>query len=124
MRLGEKEFDRIVKKAIRRIPIEIRQYLDNLVISVRQQPSKAMLKEIGIPPGEVLFGLFQGVSLLERSVISPPLFPDTILLFQGPIESACATVEEVEEQVEITLVHEIAHFVGMTEERLAELGYG
>lgn len=124
MKLSEKEFDRIVKKAIRRIPGEIRQYLDNLVISVRKKPTKTMLEDVDLPQGDVLLGLFQGVSLLERSVTSPPLFPDTIFLFQRPIEESCGTIEELEEQVEITLVHEVAHFVGMSEERLAELGYG
>lgn len=124
MNLSEKEFDRIVKKAVRRIPMEIRQHLGNLVISVRKRPLKAMIEEIALPPGEVLFGLFQGVPLLERSVTSPPLFPDTIFLFQGPIEESCENIEELEEQVEITLVHEVAHFVGMSEERLEELGYG
>ncbi len=124
MKLSEKEFDKIVKRAIRRIPGEIRHHLDNLVISVRKRPTRAMLKDVGLPPGDVLFGLFQGISLLERSVTAPPLFPDTIFLFQGPIEGSCENIEELEEQVEITLVHEIAHFVGMTEERLVELGYG
>jgi predicted Zn-dependent protease with MMP-like domain len=124
MKLSEKEFDKIVKSAIRRIPGEIRHHLENLVISVRKKPTRAMLKDVGLPPGDVLFGLFQGVSLLERSVTAPPLFPDTIFLFQGPIEESCENIEELEEQVEITLVHEIAHFVGMTEERLMELGYG
>ncbi|HOE16928.1 MAG TPA: metallopeptidase family protein [Syntrophorhabdaceae bacterium] len=124
MKLSEKEFDRIVKRAIRRIPAEIRQYLDNIVISVRKRPTRAMLMDAGLSPGDSLFGLFQGVSLLERSVTSPPLFPDTIFLFQEPIEEACKNIEELEEEVEITLVHEIAHFVGMTEERLEELGYG
>lgn len=124
MKLSEKEFDKIVKRAIRRIPGEIRHHLDNLVISVRKRPTRAMLKDVGLPPGDVLFGLFQGISLLERSVTAPPLFPDTIFLFQGPIEESCENIEELEEQVEITLVHEIAHFVGMTEERLVELGYG
>jgi len=124
MKLSEKEFDRIVKRAIRRIPAEIRKYLDNLVISVRKRPTRAMLMDAGLSPGDSLFGLFQGVSLLERSVTSPPLFPDTIFLFQEPIEEACKNIEELEEEVEITLVHEIAHFVGMTEERLEELGYG
>jgi len=124
MKLSEKEFDRIVKRAIRRIPAEIRKYLDNLVISVRKRPTRAMLMDAGLSPGDSLFGLFQGVSLLERSVTSPPLFPDTIFLFQEPIEEACKKIEELEEEVEITLVHEIAHFVGMTEERLEELGYG
>ena len=70
-----------------------------------------------------LLGLFQGVPLIERSVTSPPLFPDTIFLFQEPLEEMCETIEELEEQIEITVVHEVAHYIGMDEERLAELGY-
>ena len=123
MKLSEEEFDGIVKKAIRRIPSEIRQHLDNMVISVRKRPSKKMLRELGVPPDETLFGIFEGVPLTERSITEPPLYPDTILIFQEPLEEACDTVEELEEEIEITVVHEVAHFVGMSEERLAELGY-
>jgi predicted Zn-dependent protease with MMP-like domain len=75
-------------------------------------------------PDDTLFGLFQGVPLIERSVTSPPLYPDMIYLFQEPLEAICETLKELEEEIEITVVHEVAHFVGMTEERLAELGYG
>lgn len=82
-----------------------------------------MLREMDIPSGEDIFGIFEGVPLIERSVTSPPLFPDTILLFQEPLEAACETDEEIEEEIEITVVHEVAHFLGMSEERLAELGY-
>jgi len=124
MNLSEEEFDRIVKTALRRIPREIRRHLDNIVISVRQRHTKTMLREMGLPPDALLFGLYRGVSLVERSATMPPLFPDAILLFQKPIEQACRTREELAEQIEITVVHEVAHFVGMTEERLRELGYG
>ncbi len=124
MQLTEAEFDSIVKRAIRRVPSEIRQHLDNMVISVRKRPSRRMLKELGMPPGDTLFGIFDGVPLTERSVTEPPLYPDTILIFQEPLEEACDTVEKLEEEIEITVVHEVAHFVGMSEERLAELGYG
>lgn len=123
MKLSEEEFDRIVKKALHRVPAEIRQHLDNIVISVRKRPSKQMLREMDIPSGEDLFGIFEGVPLIEKSVTSPPLFPDTILLFQESLEQACETDEEIEEEIEITVVHEVAHFLGMSEERLAELGY-
>ena len=124
MKLSEEEFDRIVKRAIRRIPKEIRQYLDNIIISVLQQPSKSMLREMGLPSDGLLLGLYRGVPLIERSATMPPLFPDTILLFQKPIEEVCRTMEKLEEQIEVTVVHEVAHFVGITEERLRELGYG
>ena len=123
MRLSDEEFDGIVKRALHRLPAEIRRHLDNIVISVRKRPSRQMLREMDIPSGEALFGIFEGVPLIERSVTSPPLFPDTILIFQEPLEAACETNEEIEEEIEITVVHEVAHFLGMSEERLAQLGY-
>jgi predicted Zn-dependent protease with MMP-like domain len=123
VKLSEEEFDAIVKKALRRVPAEIGQHLDNLIISVRKRPSKKMLREMDVPEDDTLFGVFEGVPLIERSVTSPPLFPDSILLFQEPLEAACETIEQLKEEIEVTVVHEIAHFVGMSEERLAELGY-
>lgn len=124
MKLGNKDFDRIVKRAIGRIPQEIRRHLDNLLISVQRRPSKDMLQEMGLPPDEPLLGLYDGVSQPERFITSPPLFPDTIFLFQEPLEEMCETAEELEREIEITVVHEIAHALGISEERLVELGYG
>jgi predicted Zn-dependent protease with MMP-like domain len=123
MKLGNREFDRIVKKAIARIPEEIRQHLENILITVQKRPNPAMLEEMGYPPDEPLLGLYWGVPLNERSVADPPLYPDTIYIFKEPLEEMCETQEELEEEIEITVVHEVAHFLGMTEERLAELGY-
>lgn len=123
MKLSNTEFDRIVKRAIRRIPREIRLHLDNLLISVQRRPSEDILEEMGLPAEEPLLGLYVGVSQPERSVISPPLFPDTIFLFQEPLEEMCKTVENLEQEIEVTVVHEIAHALGIAEERLVELGY-
>jgi predicted Zn-dependent protease with MMP-like domain len=123
LKLTAKEFDRMVEKGIRRVPKELRDHLDNVLISVRRRPSREMLEEMGLPPDEPLLGIFQGVSMMQRSVTSPPLFPDTIFLFQEPLEAICESLDELEEQIEITVVHEIAHFFGISEERLAELGY-
>jgi predicted Zn-dependent protease with MMP-like domain len=124
IKLSGKEFDGIVQKAVAQIPQEIRAYLDNIVITVQKRPSKRMRDEMELGPDGSLLGLFEGVSLIERSVTSPPLYPDIIYLFQEPLEAMCETLEELEEEIEVTVVHEVAHFVGMTEERLAELGYG
>ena len=123
MRLGNKEFDRIVKEAIRRIPEEIRRHLDNILITVQQRPDSAMLEEMGYPPDEPLLGVYWGVPLNERTVGEPPLYPDTIYIYKEPLEEMCETREELEEEIEITVVHEVAHFLGMSEERLTELGY-
>ena len=123
MKLSNKEFDRIVKQAIGRIPGEIRRHLDNILITVQKRPDPEMLEEMGYPPDELLLGVYWGVPLNERSVAEPPLYPDTIYIFKEPLEEMCETQEELEEEIEITVVHEVAHFLGMSEERLAELGY-
>jgi len=122
MRLSNAEFDRIVKQAIRRIPEEIRQHLDNILITVQKRPAPDMLEEMGYPPDEPLLGVYWGVPLNERSVAEPPLYPDTIYIFKEPLEEMCANREELEEEIEITVAHEVAHYLGMSEERLAELG--
>ena len=123
MKLSQKEFDRIATGSIRRIPSEIRGHLDNVLISVQKRPSAKLLKEMGLSPGHSLLGVYQGVSLMKRSKVEPPLYPATIFLFQEPIEEMCDTIKEIEKQIEITVVHEIAHHFGISEGRLAELGY-
>jgi predicted Zn-dependent protease with MMP-like domain len=123
MKLGNKEFDRIVKDAISRIPEEIRQHLENILITVQKRPDPGMLEEMGYPPDEPLLGVYWGVPLSERTVGEPPLYPDTIYIYKEPLEEMCETREELEDEIEITVAHEVAHFLGMSEERLAELGY-
>lgn len=121
--MEEKEFDRIVRRSIRRIPAEIRRHLENILISVQKRPTVEMLDEMGLPADEPLLGVYWGVSLMDRSITDPPLMPDTIFLFQEPLEEMCASPEELEEQIEITVVHEVAHAIGIDEDTLADLGY-
>jgi len=123
-RLSEKEFDEVVVQAIARIPEEIRRHLENIVITVQDEPDGEMLDEAGVPPGETLFGLYLGVPLTERSVIEPPLYPDMIYIFKGPLEETFSTREELIDEIEITVVHEVAHYLGMSDADLDRLGYG
>lgn len=124
LHLSESQFDRIVHQAVARIPSTFRRHLDNIVISVQRRPDPEMLDELDIPPGETLFGLYWGVPLTERSLIEPPLYPDTIYIFQEPLEQVCATHEELIEEIAITVVHELAHALGMSDAELDDLGYG
>ena len=125
MKLTPKEFDRAVRRAYNRIPLEIRERMDNVVLTVKKRPTPDMLEELGYPPDEPLLGLYWGDSLQEHSFFNPPSpFPDTIFIFQEPLEEMCETVGELEREIEITVVHEIAHFLGIDEVHLEELGYG
>ena len=124
MRVSRREFEDAVERAIEIIPEMFRAHLDNLSIAVEDRPSRELLEEMEIPPGETLFGVFTGVSLPERSVTEPPLYPDEILIFREPLVAACRSMAELEEEIAVTVIHEVAHYMGLSEERLEELGYG
>ena len=123
-KLSAEAFDRIVAEAIARIPQEFRRHLDNVLISVQPYPSRELLAELGFSPDEELFGYFSGVPLTERDLTDPPLYPDTIYIFQEPLEDFCQSREELIDEIEITVVHEIAHFMGFGDDELEALGYG
>ena len=74
-------------------------------------------------PDELLFGLYEGTPLIERGITVDPLLPDKITIFQGPLEEAFASEAEIEAEIRKTVVHEVAHHLGIDEQRLAELGY-
>jgi predicted Zn-dependent protease with MMP-like domain len=125
MKLNRKEFDKAVRRAYSRIPAEILNRMENVVVTVKKRPSKEMLKEMGYPSNEPILGLYDGASLTEHSFFSSlPLHPDTIIVFQEPLEGMCESLAELEREIEITVVHEVAHFLGISDERLEELGYG
>jgi len=124
MHINRKAFEEAVERAIESIPDMFRAQLTNIVIAVEDRPSAELLREMGLPPGETLFGVFIGVALPERSPVDPPLYPDEILIFREPLLAACPTMDELEEEIAITVVHEVAHYMGLSEERLEELGYG
>jgi predicted Zn-dependent protease with MMP-like domain len=124
MQLSRREFDRAVWRAYSRIPGEIRDRMENVVLTVKNRPTREMLEEMGYPSDEPLLGLYEGASLQEHSFFAPPpLQPDTITIFQEPLEEMCESLAELEREIEITVVHEVAHFLGISEERLEELGY-
>ena len=123
MKLTAEEFDEIVRRAVSDIPEEIRRHLDNVVLSVRKHPSRDMLAQLDLPPDEEPLGFYWGSSLFDRSFFSPLHYPDTIFIFQAPLETMCETIAELEEQIRITVVHEIGHFLGFSEDRLSDLGY-
>ncbi len=123
-RLSTEAFSRAVEQAIARIPEELRRYLDNILVTVKPHPTPEMLEEMGMGPDEPLFGLYWGVPLTERSPIEPPLYPDIIYIFQEPLEAWCTSRKELIEEIEITVVHEIAHCFGFSDADLESLGYG
>jgi predicted Zn-dependent protease with MMP-like domain len=116
------KFESLVDQAIRELPAEFRKKLENVVVIVEDRPSEESLDDLGISSGDTLFGLYEGTPLTERG-FNIPLHPDRIWIFQGPIEQECESEEEIKEEIKTTIVHEVAHFFGLDDEYLEELGY-
>ena len=116
------KFENLVDQAIRELPAEFRKKLKNVVVIVEDRPSEEFLDEMEIPSGDTLFGLYEGTPLTERG-FDTPLHPDRIWVFQRPIEEECESDEEIMEEIKTTIVHEVAHFFGLDDDYLEDLGY-
>jgi predicted Zn-dependent protease with MMP-like domain len=119
---GTLDFYELVERAVEGLPPELSRLLDNVAIVVDDWPDYSTPLVSG-GPGETLYGLYEGVPLTERGAGYYGVLPDKITIFRGPLERDF-TKDELEEQVRITVVHEIAHYFGFGEERLEELGWG
>lgn len=126
--LPAKQFESLVADALDELPPFFQSRMDNVVVLVEVWPSRRTLREMGVPAGETLLGLYTGIPLTERSQSYMLVPPDTITLYQGPIENAAAGLVEgdfldrVREEVRHTVIHEIAHHFGIDDDRLVELG--
>jgi predicted Zn-dependent protease with MMP-like domain len=106
------------------LPQEFRARLDNVEIVVERETGQGRLRELGLDPKrDVLYGLYEGTPLPERSVFNPPLLPDKITLFSGPLICDFPDPAELRRQIRLTLLHEIAHYFGIDEEEIEKLGY-
>ena len=107
-------FEELVSDALDSVPTELASLMDNVVVLVEDEP----------PDGEAeLLGVYDGTPLTERGDWYAGALPDRITIFRLPTLRVCETEQDVVEEVEITVVHEIAHHFGIDDERLHELGY-
>jgi predicted Zn-dependent protease with MMP-like domain len=115
------EFERLVAEAVTLIPRRFRQEIKNLALVVEAAPSLELLDEMEIEPPDTLYGLYQGTPLTERSWAHGNQLPDRITLFQEPIEADCEDEDEVRAVIGETLIHEVGHYFGMSEEQIEEI---
>jgi predicted Zn-dependent protease with MMP-like domain len=111
-------FEQLVADALASIPRRFRKALSNLVIVVEDEPSPQLLEEMEIEPPDTLLGLYQGTPLTERHSGYGNTLPDRILLFQGPIERESEDEDDLVVAVGETLIHEIGHYFGLSEEEI------
>jgi predicted Zn-dependent protease with MMP-like domain len=113
--MRESSFDELVERAFQRIPARFRRRLKNVAVMVESEPSLRQLAAAGVPRDGTLLGLYEGQPLATRSVFQSFAMPDRITIFQGPHERIARDKDHLEQLVEQTIWHEIAHHFGMDE---------
>jgi predicted Zn-dependent protease with MMP-like domain len=111
-------FERHVSEALATIPKRFRDAMRNLAIVVEDEPGPALLREMEIDPPDTLFGLYQGLPLTERRWDYGNALPDRIVLFQGPHEREAQDDDDLVASIGETLIHEIGHYFGLSEEEI------
>jgi predicted Zn-dependent protease with MMP-like domain len=114
-------FERLVGDALASIPQEFRDAMANIAIVIEDEPSRELLEDMEIEPPDTLLGLYQGTPLTERRWDGGSELPDRILIFQGPHEREAEDEDDLFVAVAETLIHEIGHYFGMSEEEIEDV---
>ena len=121
--MNRRRFEALVQRALEKIPQPFQQAMGNVAIVIEDWPDPEVVEEVTGDPDELLYGLFSGIPLPERRLEDSGEVPALITLYQCPLEEDFPDLDELVEEIEITLVHEIAHFMGFDEGILREYGY-
>ena len=111
-------FERLVAEAVTLIPARFRREMKNLALVIEPEPSAELLEEMEIEPPDSLYGLYQGTPLPERTWGYGNTLPDRITLYQHPIEEDCEDEDEMRVVIGETLIHEVGHYFGLSEEEI------
>jgi predicted Zn-dependent protease with MMP-like domain len=118
------EFEDLVESALKKLPRPFRQKLKNIAVVVEDWADEETLEDMGIEPPDTLYGLYRGVDLTRRDSSYGNVLPDTIHIYQGPIEEDCADPEEMAELVRDVVVHEVGHYFGLDDETMEDIEQG
>jgi predicted Zn-dependent protease with MMP-like domain len=113
-----------VREAVSTLPHDLLQRVQNVEIVIERRPTARDRRAAGVGPGGTLLGLYHGIPLTHRGEYYNLVLPDKISIYQDPIESICRGDDEIKEQVRQTVLHELAHYFGIDDNRLHELGLG
>jgi predicted Zn-dependent protease with MMP-like domain len=114
LHLDAEAFEALVIDELDRLPDEMIDGLDNVIFVTQDRPDDGSLD---------LLGIYDGVALTERGQYGFGELPDRIILFREPLLAVCADLDELRDEIHVTLVHEIAHFYGIDDDELHRLGW-
>ena len=115
--MKREEFAKVAEQSLDSLPEEFRSRIENVAILIEDFPPTRSPAQPG-RPRRLLLGIFHGVPATKRSVFDISVGPAHIVLYQKNIEAVCSTEAEVRHQIRQTLIHELGHYFGMTEEQL------
>jgi len=120
-RISREQFDRLVEEVLQRVPKRYRRHFSNIRVLVEDFPSEEDAGLTGVPRNELL-GLFAGAAYPAKGGFFdiPAPLPDSIILYQKNIEAICNSEDQLIEEIRLTLVHEVGHYFGMSEEDLGQ----
>jgi predicted Zn-dependent protease with MMP-like domain len=119
--MTRQQFLALVDEALASIPQRFRDAIANVAIVVEDEPTGEQLAEVDVEPGDTLLGLYEGTPLTERQWAHGNTLPDKVTLFQGPIEDASDDEDDVIVAIGETLIHELGHYFGLSEEEIEEI---
>lgn len=120
--LDDLDFDAFIDEALTALPDRFHRQIDNVVIMVEDWPSWQTVRLAGVRDPESLLGFYHGIPLTQRTSNYALVTPDKISLYRRAILRHCQSIDEVRSMVKRTLYHEIAHYFGIDDDRLRELG--
>ena len=119
--MREEEFEKLVNQAMKELPKQVFEKMENVAIVIEKRPSSEQLRKSGIRYGNLLLGLYQGVPQTRWGKGFGNILPDKITIFQESIERLARTEDKVLEILKNTIFHEIAHHFGFNETGVREL---
>ncbi len=122
--MTRREFEDLVESALKKLPRPFKAKLRNIAVVVEDWADDETLAEMGIEPPDTLYGLYRGVDLTRRDSFYGNVLPDTIHIYQGPIEEDCADPEEMADLVRDVVVHEVGHYFGLDDETMEDIEQG
>jgi predicted Zn-dependent protease with MMP-like domain len=118
------EFEALVERSLRRLPRQFKDRITNVAVVVEDWADAETLEELGIEPPDTLYGLYRGTDLTRRDSSYGNVLPDTIHIYQGPIEEDCDDPDEMAELVLDTVIHEIGHYFGLDDDTMEGIEQG
>lgn len=115
-------FHLIVQRVVDALPETVQELLEEIAIVVQEEPDAHQRLESELDEDDELFGLYQGIPQTERTSGYSMVVPDRITIFIGPIERACTSRRELEQEIRTTVLHELGHHLGYGEAGLEKLG--